>query len=324
MPQPVTSVTPTRNLPPETPVSRLTASDTPCVTMMPDQNVKKADADVTNSNVFQSHAVTIPIVQMAKSVLVNVVIIQTSTVLTLPTVKNQTPVSKSIAKVTTTVAKRNVVVHTSVFQLNAQQKIIAVNRNSVKMPSVPRLNAVTILIAKVSSQIQPLHTNVNNNNVSLLNVLLLLIAVKVVSATRPPTSVTNQSAWDTPVAKKLLVAKMVPAVAKPKRTLMVPTLVTNVSRLNAEPTITVQKQKNFVTTKPTNVTKLTAHHTPTVIKRMVTKNVLPTTVKRLVASPMHIAVPWLSVKPINASMFNVRPTVIVHLDQFVEIKNVSQ
>ena len=192
------------------------------------------------------------------------------------------------------------------------------------MPSVPRLNAVTILIAKVSSQIQPLHTNVNNNNVSLLNVLLLPIAVKVVSATRPPTSVTNQSAWDTPVAKKLLVAKMVPAVAKPKRTLMVPTLVTNVSRLNAEPTITVQKQKNFVTTKPTNVTKLTAHHTPTVIKRMVTKNVLPTTVKRLVASPMHIAVPWLSVKPINASMFNVRPTVIVHLDQFVEIKNVSQ
>merc|ERR1712176_827531 len=140
----------------------------------------------------------------------------------------------------------------------------------------------------------------------------------VVSVTRPPTSATNQSAWE------LLVAKMVHAVAKPKRTQMVPTLVTNVSRLNAEPTITVQKQKNFVTMKPTNVTKLTAHHTLTVIKRMVTKNVLPTTVKRLVVSPMHIAVPWLSVKPINVSMFNARPTVIVHLDQFVEIKNVSQ
>merc|ERR1712227_849598 len=155
------------------------------------------------------------------------------------------------------------------------------------------------------------------------------VAVKCTSATdcgqgRLCDKATNESAWDTPVAKKLLVAKMVPAVAKPKRTLMVPTLVTNESRLNAEPTITVQKQKNFVTTKPTNVTKLTAHHTPTVIKRMVTKNVLPTTVKRLVASPMHIAVPWLSAKPINASMFNVRPTVIVHLDQFVEIKNVSQ
>ena len=192
------------------------------------------------------------------------------------------------------------------------------------MPSVPRSNAVTILIAKVSSPIQPLHTNVYNNNVSLLNVLPLLIAVKVVSATRPLMSVTNQSAWDTLVVKKLLVAKMVPAVAKPKRTLMVPTLVTNVSRLNAEPTNTVQKQKNFVTTKPTNVTKLIAHHTLTVTKRMVTKNVLPTTVKKLIASPMHIAVPWLSVKPINASTFNARPTVIVHLDQFVEIKNVSQ
>ena len=68
------------------------------------------------------------------------------------------------------------------------------------MPSVPRLNAVTILIAKVSSQIQPHHTNVNNKHVSLLNVLLLLIVVKVVSVTRPPTSATNQSAWDMPVA----------------------------------------------------------------------------------------------------------------------------
>ena len=104
----------------------------------------------------------------------------------------------------------------------------------------------------------------------------------------------------------------------------IPKLVTNVSRLNAEPTNTVQKQKNFVTTKPTNVTKLIAHHTLIVIKLMVTKNVLPTTVKKLIASPMHIAVPWLSVKPINASTFNARPTVIVHLDQFVEIKNVSQ
>ena len=192
------------------------------------------------------------------------------------------------------------------------------------MPSVPRSNAVTILIAKVSSPIQTLHTNVNNKVVLLLNVLLPLIAVKVVSAIRSKTSVTNQSVWDTLVVKKLLVAKMVPAVAKPKRTLMVPTLETNVSRLNVEPTNTVQKQKNFVTTKPTNVTKLIAHHTLTVTKRMVTKNVLPTTVKKLIASPMHIAVPWLSVKPINASTFNARPTVIVHLDQFVEIKNVSQ
>merc|ERR1712117_521794 len=90
------------------------------------------------------------------------------------------------------------------------------------------------------------------------------------------------------------------------------------------PKNTVQKQKNFVTTKPTNVTKLIAHHTLTVTKRMVIKNVLPTTVKKLIASPMHIAVPWLSVKPINASMFYARPTVIVHLGQFVEIKNVSQ
>ena len=202
--------------------------------------------------------------------------------------------------------------------------VIYFSRNSVKIPSVSRLNAVITPIAKVSSQIQPLHINVNNKHVSLLNVLLLLIAVKVVSVTRPPTNATNQSVWDTPVAKTLLVAKMVPAVAKLKRTLTVPTLVTNVSRLNAEPTITVQKQKNFVTMKPTNVTKLTAHHTLTVIKRMVTKNVLPTTVKRLVASPMHIVVPWLFVKPINVSMFNARPTVIVHLDQFVEIKNVSQ
>merc|ERR1712176_1678804 len=133
----------------------------------------------------------------------------------------------------------------------------------------------------------------------------------VVSVTRPPTSATNQSAWDMPVAKKLLVAKMVPAVVKLKRTQMVPTLVTNVSRLNVEPTITVQKQKNFVTMKPTNVTKLIAHHTLTVIKRMVTKNVLPTTVKRLVASLMRTAVPWLSVKPINVSMFNARPTVMI-------------
>merc|ERR1712003_123707 len=127
---------------------------------------------------------------------------------------------------------------------------IAVHRNSVKMPFVSRLNAVTTPIAKVSSQIQPLHTNVNNKHVSLLNVLLLLIVVKVVSVTRPLTSVTNQSAWDMPVAK-------------PKRTQMVPTLVTNVSRLNAEPTITVQKQKNFVTMKPTNVTMFNAR--PTVI-----------------------------------------------------------
>ena len=84
------------------------------------------------------------------------------------------------------------------------------------MPSVSRLNAVTTPIAKVSSQIQPLHTNVYNKHVKLLNVLLLLIVVKVVSVTRPATSATNQSVWDTPVAKKLLVAKMVPAVAKPK------------------------------------------------------------------------------------------------------------
>merc|ERR1712176_1476064 len=280
--------------------------------------------DVKDSKMGQSPAVTILTVQMVKSVLVNVVIIQTSTVPTSPMVKNQTPVSKLIAKVMTTAVNWNDVIHTNVLQLNVELKNIAVQRNSVKMPSVSRLNAATTPIAKVSSQIQPLHTNVNNKHVSLLNVLLLLIVVKVVSVTRPPTSATNQSAWDTPVAKKLLDAKMVHAVAKPKRTQMVPTLVTNVSRLNAEPTITVQKQKNFVTMKPTNVTKLIAHHTLTVIKRMVTKNVLPTTVKRLVASLMHIVVPWLSVKPINVSMFNARPTVIVHLDQFVEIKNVSQ
>merc|ERR1712003_592488 len=140
------------------------------------------------------------------------------------------------------------VIHTNVLQLNVELKNTAVHRNSVKMPSVSRLNAVTTPIAKVSSQIQPLHTNVNNKHVSLLNVLLLLIVVKVVSVTRPPTSAANQSAWDMPVAKKLQVAKMVPAVVKPKRTLMVPTLVTNVSRLNVEPMITVRKQKNFVTT----------------------------------------------------------------------------
>ena len=128
MPQLVTSVTLTRNLILETHVSKLTASDTLCVKMIPDPNVKKANADVTNSNVSQSHAVTILTAQMAKSVLVNVVIIQTSTVLTLPTVRNQTPVSKLIAKVMTTVVKRNDVTHTNVFQLNAETKVIVVQR----------------------------------------------------------------------------------------------------------------------------------------------------------------------------------------------------
>jgi len=126
------------------------------------------------------------------------------------------------------------------------------------------------------------------------------------------------------VAKKLLVAKTVPAVVNSKRMLMVPTLVTNVSKLNAEPTITVQKQKNFATMKPTNVKELIAHHMIIVIKRMVTKNVLRTNASKLVALPMHIAVLWLSAKQTNASMFNARPMVTVHLDQSVKINNVQQ
>lgn len=296
----------------------------PCVKMIPDQNVKKADADVTNSNVSQSHAVTILTVTMVKSVLVNVVIIQISMVPILPTVKNQIHVSKLIAKVTTTVAKRNDVILTNVFQFNADLKSIADHRNSAKILSVKRLNAVIIPIAKVSFLIQPLHTNVYNKNVSPLNVLLLLTAVKEVSAIKPPIHATNQSAWDMPAVKKLLVAKMVPAVANSKQTKMVPTLVTNVSRSNAEPTITVQKQKNSVIMKPTNVKRLIAHLILTVIKRMVIKNVLPTSVKRLVASPIHIAATWLSVKLTNVSLFNARPTAIAHLVQSVETKNVSQ
>ena len=141
--------------------------------------------------------------------------------------------------------------------------------------------------------------------------------------TRPPTNVTSQSAWVMPVAKKLLVAKMVHAVAKPKRTPTGPTLVTNVSKLNAEPTITVQRPKNFVTTTPTHVTKFNVHHKITVIKRMVIKDVKPTNVKRSTASPMPIAVKKVSALPTNASLLTARPMVTVSLDQSAEIKHVS-
>jgi len=323
-PKLVSSVTPTRNLLQETHVSKLTVSVTICVTMMPDQNVKKADADVKNSNVSQSPVVTILTVPTVKFVLVNVPIKKTSMVPTSSTVKNQTLVSKLTAWVTMIAAKRNDVILTNVFQLNVEPKIIAVHRNSAEMETAKRLNAVTTPTAKVSSQIQIPHTNVNNKLVSLLNVPLPLIAVKVSSATKPPMSATNQSAWDMLVAKKLLVAKTVPAVVNSKRMLMVPTLVTNVSKLNAEPTITVQKQKNFATMKPTNVKELIAHHMIIVIKRMVTKNVLRTNASKLVALPMHIAVLWLSAKQTNASMFNARPMVTVHLDQSVKINNVQQ
>ena len=124
----VTSVTPTKTLIQETNVSRLTVSGTLCVKTIPDPNVKKANVNVSNSSVSLFPAVTMNTVQMVKSVLVNVVITQTSTVLTLPTVKNQTPVLKLIAKVTMTVAKRNDVIHTNVSQLNVELKNIAVQR----------------------------------------------------------------------------------------------------------------------------------------------------------------------------------------------------
>ena len=141
--------------------------------------------------------------------------------------------------------------------------------------------------------------------------------------TRPLTNATSQSAWVMPVAKKLLVAKMVHAVAKLKRTPTVPTLVTNVSKLNAEPTITVQRPKNFVTTTPTLVTEFNVHHKITVVKTMVIKNVKPTNVKRLTASPTPIAVTKVSALPTNASLLTARPMVTVSLDQFAEIKLVS-
>jgi len=261
-----------------------------CVTMMKDQNVKKVDVDVTNSNVFQSHAVTILIVMMVKSVLVNVVITQTSTELTLPMVKNQIPVSKLTVWDMTTVVKRNDVIATNVFQLIVELKNIVVNRNSVKMPSVSRLNAVTINTVKDSSLIRILHTNVFNKLVKLLNVLLLLIVVQECSVIKHPMSVTNQNVWDMPVAKKLLVAKMVNANAKPKRIQMVLMLVINALNMNAESMITVQKQKNFVTLTLTHVTKSIVQHMITVTRKMVTKNVLQTFVKRLTVLLMHTVV----------------------------------
>ena len=117
---------------------------------------------------------------------------------------------------------------------------------------------------------------------------------------------------------------MVHADVKPKRTQTVPTLVTNASKSNAEPTTIVQKPKNFVTMKLMNVTRLTVQHMTTAIKTMVTKNVKPTSASRLIASPMHIAAPWVSVSQTHVTLFNARPTVTVPLDPFVEIKTVSQ
>merc|ERR1711893_207289 len=108
-----------------------------------------------------------------------------------------------------------------------------------------------------------------------------------------------------------------------KRTPTVPTLVTNVSRLNAEPMIIVQRPKNFVTTTPTLVTEFNVHHKITVVKTMVTKNVKPTNVKRLTASLTPIAVTKVSALPTNASLLTARPMVTVSLDQFAEIKLVS-
>lgn len=126
-----------------------------------------------------------------------------------------------------------------------------------------------------------------------------------------------------PVAKKLPAAKMVHAVAKPKRTPMVPTLVTSVSRLDVEPTIIVQKPKNFVTTKQTNATELTVLHILIVTKRMVSKNVKLTNVSKLIVTPTNTVVTWASAKQTHAQLSNARPMVTVPLHQSVETKSVK-
>jgi hypothetical protein len=263
----------------ETDVTRFHVLATTCAILTTDQSVKQVAADVRKINVSQYHAVTILTVMKVKSVLVNVSITQTSMVLISSMVKNQTHVSKSTVKDTMTVAKKKDAMVTNVYQFNVLLKNTVANRNSVEMQFAKKLNAVTIHTAKAFSM-KVLHTSVSNNNVKLLNVQLLNIVAKEVFARNQPTHVTNQSVRVMPHANWLLVVKLAIADVNSKRMMMVPMLVTNVSKLNAEPMTIVQKLKNFVTMKLTRVREFNVLLMSIVTKRMAIKNVSPTNVKR--------------------------------------------
>jgi len=81
-----------------------------------------------------------------------------------------------------TAAKRNDVIHTNVYQLIVPTNHTVVKRSFAEMPPVKRLNAVITNTVKDSFPIHYKHTNVNNKNVSLLNVLLPMTAVLANSA----------------------------------------------------------------------------------------------------------------------------------------------